>query len=200
MAYAIPKGTEAELRARAIDTLRESVAELMPFLADRVAELRSWDDVKSLEVQVNRLKRWHLPGLLMIGDAAHAMSPIGGVGINLAIQDAVAAANLLAEPLRRGRVTERELARVRWRRWLPTAVIQAAQRAVQRRLLGPVLQGQGAGAALGPLRYVARLGFVRRLPARLVGVGVLPEHVRTPALGARGSPPPDRSRWSAPAA
>ena len=97
-------------------------------------------------------------------------------------------------------MTERELARVRWRRWLPTAVIQAAQRAVQRRLLGPVLQGQGAGAALGPLRYVARLGFVRRLPARLVGVGVLPEHVRTPALGARGSPTPDRSGWSAPVA
>ena len=200
MAYAIPKGTEAELRARAIDTLRESVAELMPFLADRVAELRSWDDVKSLEVQVNRLKRWHLPGLLMIGDAAHAMSPIGGVGINLAIQDAVATANLLVEPLGRGVVTERELARVRRRRWLPTAVTQAMQRVVQRRLLGPVLQGQGPGAALGPLRLVARLGFVRRLPGRLVGVGVLPEHVRTPALGARGSPPPDRSGWSAPAA
>ena len=136
----------------------------------------------------------------MIGDAAHAMSPIGGVGINLAIQDAVATANLLVEPLGRGVVTERELARVRRRRWLPTAVTQAMQRVVQRRLLGPVLQGQGPGAALGPLRLVARLGFVRRLPGRLVGVGVLPEHVRTPALGARGSPTQDRSGWSAPAA
>jgi 2-polyprenyl-6-methoxyphenol hydroxylase-like FAD-dependent oxidoreductase len=185
VAFAIPKGTEAKLRRRDIQTLRDSVAELLPFLGDRVEELRSWSDVKGLEVQVNRLRRWHLPGLLFIGDAAHAMSPVGGVGINLAIQDAVAAANLLAEPLARGRVTERELARVQRRRWLPTAVTQAFQRLVQRRLIRPLLQGQAPGAGFGPVRHLARIGFVRRLPARLVGVGVLPEHVRTPDAGTK---------------
>ena len=188
VAFAIPKGTDAELRAQGIGTLRESMTALMPFLGDRVSELRSWEDVSSLEVQVNRLRRWHVPGLLFIGDAAHAMSPIGGVGINLAIQDAVAAANLLAEPLSWGVLTERELARVQRRRWLPTAGVQVVQRAVQRRLLGPVLRGQGPAAALGPLRHLSRLGFVRRLPARLVGVGVLPEHVRTPAAAKPGGP------------
>ena len=184
VAFGIPKGTDAELRSTDIATLRDSLAGLMPFLADRVDELESWADVKSLEVQVNRLRRWHRPGLLLIGDAAHAMSPVGGVGINLAIQDAVAAANLLTGPLRRGELTERDLRRVWRRRWLPTAVTQLFQRVVQRRLVGPVLQGQDPRAAFGPLRLLARLGFVRRLPARLVGVGVRPEHVRTPQVTA----------------
>ena len=184
VAFGIPKGTDAALRSGRIEGLRDSLTSMMPWLADRVGELRGWEDVRSLEVQVNRLRRWHLPGLLLIGDAAHAMSPVGGVGINLAIQDAVATANLLVGPLTRGAVTERDLRRVQRRRWLPTAVTQLFQRAVQRRLVAPVLGGQDPRAAFGPLRHVARIGFVRRLPARLVGVGVLPEHVRTPRVTA----------------
>ncbi len=185
-AFAIPKGSLGELQARGIETLRESVAALIPFLAERVGELESWDDVSMLEVQVNRLRRWHLPGLLCIGDAAHAMSPIGGVGINLAIQDAVAAANLLTEPLLKGALSTRDLAGVRRRRWPATAVIQGLQRVIQRRVVRPVL----SGTALRPPRalgYLARIGFLRRLPARLVGLGVRPEHVRMrlPARPAR---------------
>ena len=198
VAFAIPKGSDAELRRQDVEILRDSLAKLMPFLGDRVGELRSWADVKSLEVQVNRLRRWYLPGLLLIGDAAHAMSPVGGIGINLAIQDAVAAANLLAEPLGAGAVSERDLRRVQWRRWLPTVVTQGFQRVVQARLLGPVLQGRAVDPTSIPLRQLARLGFVRRLPARLVGVGVLPEHVRTPkAMELAGQPTFDGRPWRA---
>jgi 2-polyprenyl-6-methoxyphenol hydroxylase-like FAD-dependent oxidoreductase len=146
--YVISKGTDAELRGHSIGVLRASLAELLPFLADRLAEEpASWDDVKTLEVQVDRLRRWHRPGLLCIGDAAHAMSPIGGVGINLAIQDAVAAANIVAPRLLKGTLDERSLARVRWRRWLPTALTQALQRLIQGRVLAPVLRGAGGAGA-----------------------------------------------------
>jgi 2-polyprenyl-6-methoxyphenol hydroxylase-like FAD-dependent oxidoreductase len=186
--YVIPKGTDAELRRQSIDVLRSSLRELLPFLADRVDdEPASWDDVKTLEVQVDRLRRWHLPGLLCIGDAAHAMSPIGGVGINLAVQDAVAAANILAPPLRDGTLDERALARVRWRRWLPTALTQAAQRLIQQRVLAPVLQGGGGGRPPRVLRALARSRLLRRVPARLIGVGVLPEHVRVEAAPGQAS-------------
>jgi 2-polyprenyl-6-methoxyphenol hydroxylase-like FAD-dependent oxidoreductase len=160
----------------------------MPVFAGRTErEPASWDEVKTLEVQVNRLRRWHRPGLLCLGDAAHAMSPVAGVGINLAVQDAVAAANLLAEPLVRGTLTERDLARVGRRRWLPTMVTQAFQRAVQRRVLEPVLRG-GGGAAPRVLRSLARIPLLLRIPARLIGLGVLAEHVRVRATtaGARG--------------
>jgi 2-polyprenyl-6-methoxyphenol hydroxylase-like FAD-dependent oxidoreductase len=181
--YVIPKGTDATLRRGPIDALRSSLGDAVPELADRVAaEPATWDDVKTLEVQVDRLRRWHRPGLLCIGDAAHAMSPVGGVGINLAIQDAVAAGNILAVPLGEGRLSQRELARVHRRRWLPTAVTQAVQRLVQRRLLEPVLRGGGGLRAPPLLGRLVGSRVARRIPARLVGVGVLPEHVRVPEV------------------
>ncbi len=123
----IRKGTFEEIQREGLDAFRETIARIAPYLRDRVGELKSWDEIKLLTVQINRLRKWHLPGLLCIGDAAHAMSPAGGVGINLAIQDAVATANLLAEPLRQGRVTEKLLARVQQRREFPTRVTQRLQ-------------------------------------------------------------------------
>src|SRR5206468_3170763 len=125
--FVIPKGSLYQLQARGLQAYRESVAQLAPFVADRVGELRDWDEVKLLTVRVDRLRRWYRPGLLCIGDAAHAMSPVGGVGINLAIQDAIAAANLLAEPLRLGRLTTDHLRLVQRRRELPTRVTQGLQ-------------------------------------------------------------------------
>ncbi len=175
--YLIPKGSGEELRAGKIETLRATLAGLLPFLANRVGEIGGWDDVFLLSVQIDRLRHWHRPGLLCIGDAAHAMSPIGGVGINLAVQDAVATANALAAPLVRGTLTERDLARVSRRRRFPTAVTQGVQRLVGRRIVTPVLAGQGGGTprVLELLRSRPKL---RRIPARLLGVGVRPEHVR----------------------
>jgi 2-polyprenyl-6-methoxyphenol hydroxylase-like FAD-dependent oxidoreductase len=180
--YVIPKGSADEVRRRGLDAFRGSVAALLPFARDRVAELRDWDDVKLLTVKVDRLRQWYRPGLLCIGDAAHAMSPVGGVGINLAIQDAVAAANRLWRPLRERRLTADDLRRVQRRREWPTRVTQGLQLMVQRRVITPALGG--AAGRLAPLRFarfLARCPFARRLPARLVGVGVRPEHVETPA-------------------
>jgi 2-polyprenyl-6-methoxyphenol hydroxylase-like FAD-dependent oxidoreductase len=157
------------------------VARLAPYAATRVGEIRSWDDVKLLTVQVDRLRQWAQPGLLCIGDAAHAMSPVGGVGINLAIQDAVAAANRLAVPLAERRLALDDLRAVQRRRELPTRIIQRLQVIVQRRVIAPVLATQGP---LRPPRFfalLARLPVLRRLPARLVGLGFRPEHVRSPA-------------------
>ncbi len=182
-AYVIPKGTLEPLRARGLDAFRAGVGRLAPFIADRVGEIHSWDDVKLLTVQVNRLARWHRPGLLCIGDAAHAMSPVGGVGINLAIQDAVATANLLAAPLAAGRVSDDDLARVERRRTLPTRLTQRMQILVQNRVIAPVI---GRAATAGPLKpslavkLFARLPVLRRIPARLIGLGFRPEHVHTP--------------------
>lgn len=174
IAYLGPKGTDAALRARGLDAFRREVAELVPEAAGSVDALTTLDDVKHLDVRVDRLRRWHTEGLLCIGDAAHAMSPVGGVGINLAVQDAVATANLLAEPLRRHRVTGRDLAAVRRRRALPTAVIQAGQRMFHR-LLGTVLHGEVAGPPAVLTGLVARLPWLAVVPAYLVGVGVRPE-------------------------
>jgi 2-polyprenyl-6-methoxyphenol hydroxylase-like FAD-dependent oxidoreductase len=178
--YVIPKGTLDELRGRGLPAFKAAVAALVPFAAARVEEIRTWDDVKLLTVQVDRLTRWYRPGVLCIGDAAHAMSPVAGVGINLAIQDAVAAANALAQPLRAGRVDVEHLARVQRRREFPTRVTQRLQVLVQERVVSRVLAGQAPMRPPLALRLLERVPYLRRLPARLVGLGVRPEHVRTP--------------------
>ena len=150
-------------------------------MKERVGDLRTWDDVKLLTVRVDRLSQWYRPGLLCIGDAAHAMSPVGGVGINLAIQDAVAAANILAEPLRRGSLATEHLRQVQRRREWPTRVTQRLQVAVQNRVIASVL---GDSRPLTPplgVRLLGRIPLLRRIPARLVGIGIRPEHVTAPA-------------------
>jgi 2-polyprenyl-6-methoxyphenol hydroxylase-like FAD-dependent oxidoreductase len=183
IAYLGPKGTDAQLRARGIEAFREDVSALLPDASESVATLTSMDAIKHLDVRVDRLRRWHADGLLCIGDAAHAMSPLGGVGINLAVQDAVAAATLLADPLRRHRVTVRDLAAVRRRRLFPTAVTQAVQRVLQRALLGPLLRGDDPTPPAALLSVVDRLPWLSVLPAYFIGVGVRPEHA--PAFARR---------------
>ncbi|WP_051457693.1 FAD-dependent oxidoreductase [Microbispora sp. ATCC PTA-5024] len=176
LAYVIPKGGFDRLKERGVDDLRRTAVRLMPFLDGRVAELRDFEGVGFLRVAVNRLGRWHLPGLLLIGDAAHAMSPIFGVGINLAVQDAVATANIVGPALLRGEAPEALLARVERRRTPPTAVTQAAQRIVQRLLIRRALESR-------PLRLptaLPRLPLFRRAARRFLAYGVLPEHVRLP--------------------
>jgi len=184
IAYLGPKGTDAQLRARGIEAFRRDVSGLLPHATESAATLTSMDDIKHLDVRVDRLRRWHADGLLCIGDAAHAMSPLGGVGINLAIQDAVAAATLLAEPLREHRVTDRDLAAVRRRRLFPTAVTQGVQRMLQRALLGPLLRGADPTPPEALLRVVERLPWLSVLPAYFIGVGIRPE--RAPAFARRG--------------
>ena len=180
-ASVIPKGGFEGLRARGLQTLRDEIAAVAPDLADRVGAIRDWDDVKLLTVTVDRLREWYRPGLLCIGDAAHAMSPIGGVGINLAIQDAVATANLLVEKLRAGTVTVRDLAAVQRRRMLPVRLMQALQVFIQNRVISGVLRSTKPTTGLPlPLRVMRTFPFLRRIPARVVGLGFRPEHVRTP--------------------
>jgi 2-polyprenyl-6-methoxyphenol hydroxylase-like FAD-dependent oxidoreductase len=188
VAYVIPKGADARVRAAGLDAFRAQVAEAVPEMADRVGEIASWDDVKLLTVQSNRLERWWQPGYLAIGDAAHAMSPIGGVGINLAIQDAVAAANLLVEPLRRARLSTRDLAAVQRRREWPTRVVQLGQAVIQSKVLAPTLRSTGPPSVPGPLRALLGLPWVRDLPARAIGLGVRREHV-APGLRAAAIQP-----------
>ena len=167
-----------------LPAFRQIVAKALPFLADRVDELKSWDDVKLLTVSIDRLRTWYRPGLLCIGDAAHAMSPVGGVGINLAIQDAVAAANILWKPLKDGTLSTFDLARVQHRRTFPTRVTQRLQVLAQNRVVQPVLRApRPTGAALGGA-FVQSLPLLQRIPARIVGVGVRPEHVQSPAAPA----------------
>jgi 2-polyprenyl-6-methoxyphenol hydroxylase-like FAD-dependent oxidoreductase len=181
-AYVIPKGGFDRLRAQGIEAFRKDIVALNPALADRVSEIGSWDDVKLLTVRVDRLKRWYCPGLLCIGDAAHAMSPVGGVGINLAIQDAVAAANILWEPLRKGPVPEEVLAQVQKRRQWPTEMTQAVQLFVQKRIISNVLSMTAQPRPPFFLTLLNRFPFLRRFPARLIGMGFRPEHVHSPEL------------------
>jgi len=176
--FVIPKGTLDQLRGKGLPAFRESVARLAPFAANRVGELHSWESIKLLTVQVDRLLQWHRPGLLCIGDAAHAMSPVGGVGINLAIQDAVAAANLLAAPLRIGQVTTEDLHRVQHRRMWPTRLTQRMQLFIQNRVIRRVLSSTDTLTPPLAVKLLARFPFLRRIPARLIGMGVRPEHVR----------------------
>jgi 2-polyprenyl-6-methoxyphenol hydroxylase-like FAD-dependent oxidoreductase len=181
-AYVIPKGGFDRLRAQGIEAFRKDLVALNPALGDRVNEIASWDDVKLLTVRVDRLKRWYRQGLLCIGDAAHAMSPVGGVGINLAIQDAVAAANILWEKLREGTVSEQMLARVQKRRQWPTEMTQAVQLFVQKRVISNVLSMTEAPRPPFFLTLLNRFPILRRIPARLIGMGFRPEHVHSPEL------------------
>jgi 2-polyprenyl-6-methoxyphenol hydroxylase-like FAD-dependent oxidoreductase len=175
--FVIPKGSSEQIREKGLPAFRDDVAHLAPFAADRVGELQDWNAIKLLTVKVDRLTRWYRQGLLCIGDAAHAMSPVGGVGINLAIQDAVAAANLLAAPLREGRLAIDDLRRVQRRRMLPTRLTQWMQLLIQNRVIRRVL---GSSDPLVPplaVRLLARFPSLTRIPARLIGMGVRPEHV-----------------------
>jgi 2-polyprenyl-6-methoxyphenol hydroxylase-like FAD-dependent oxidoreductase len=180
-AFVIPKGGFDEIQGRGLAFLRDEIARLAPNLRDRTVELRDWSDVKLLSVSVDRLRVWHRPGLLCIGDAAHAMSPVGGVGINLAIQDAVAAANILAPRFHQGAVSEDDLHAVQRRREFPTRATQRLQVFIQNRVVGRVLESTGKLSAPLPLRLLALMPFLTRIPARLIGLGIRPEHVRVPA-------------------
>ena len=179
-AYVIPKGKADELRQQGLPAFRQELVRLAPFLQGRVDELRDWDDIKLLTVAVDRLSRWFRPGLLCIGDAAHAMSPIGGVGINLAIQDAVATANILSERLRQGSVGLTDLEAVQRRRTFPTRATQRMQLIVQNNVIRRVLSSTKPLRAPWPVRLLSRWRFLQRIPARVIGVGFRPEHVQTP--------------------
>jgi len=182
----IPKGGFAAIRERGLEPFRESVGRLAPFLEGRLDELGSWEVIRLLTVKVDRLAQWHRPGLLCIGDAAHAMSPVGGVGINLAIQDAVAAANLLCDPLRHGTLSEQDLEKVQRRREFPTRMTQRVQIFLHRRFLSRVFEEKKPMAPPCLVRLLARFPLLRRIPARLIGIGFRAEHIGTGAVGAEG--------------
>lgn len=172
----IRKGSFDEMKALGLESFQNVVRLIAPYLGNRVEELKNWDQIKLLTVQINRLREWHRPGLLCIGDAAHAMSPAGGVGINLAIQDAVATANLLARPLREGRVTEADLALVQQRREFPTRVTQQIQ-VFAHKGMERIFKMTGPAKAPWQLKLIVQIPGIQRLPARVLGLGVRPEHV-----------------------
>jgi 2-polyprenyl-6-methoxyphenol hydroxylase-like FAD-dependent oxidoreductase len=176
MGYLGPKGTDARIRAEGVERFRERVAALRPDLADRVDAIRSLDDLHFLDVRLDRLRRWYVDGLLCIGDAAHAMSPAGGVGINLAIQDAVAAAARLAPGLLQGRVTVHDLAAVERRRRMPTVLLQTVQRIMHRAVFVPLFAGRRAGVPSVVLFLARRVPALTRLMPRLIAFGPRPEH------------------------
>lgn len=197
IAYLIPKGGYARMRARPVEHLRDGLRDALPFLSDRVAEVGSWEEVAFLNVGLDRLSRWYRPGLLCLGDAAHTMTPVGGVGINLAVQDAVAAANLLSAPLRRAQedpdrftrtLNPGFLARVQRRRQWPTVGTQALQRAVQRQVISRALSGDPELPAFSPpVRALAGTRAWSRLVGRVLMLGLRPEHVQTPQRSAGGA-------------
>jgi 2-polyprenyl-6-methoxyphenol hydroxylase-like FAD-dependent oxidoreductase len=179
-AFVIPKGGIELIQQKGLVAFREDITEIAPFLRERTNELKDWDDIKLLTVSVNRLQQWWRRGLLCLGDAAHAMSPVGGVGINLAIQDAVAATNILSPALLRGPVSDGQLRQVQERREFPTRMTQRLQIFAHKNLLTPVLSKQAQMQRLPlVLRLLQRFPMLRRIPARLIGLGFRPEHVRT---------------------
>jgi 2-polyprenyl-6-methoxyphenol hydroxylase-like FAD-dependent oxidoreductase len=198
-AYVIPKGGIERMKADGLEAFHARIVEMSPFVSDRVAELKTWDDVKLLSVTVDRLKKWWRPGLLCIGDAAHAMSPIGGVGINMAVQDAVAAANRLAGPFRAGGIKDEDLRAIEERRTLPMRFTQGLQLTIQRRIIGRVLKTQQRPKPPAFLKLLGAFPILRRIPARLIGIGIRPEHIQTPEAAAPAnagrvvSPQPSRA-------
>src|SRR5258708_5283226 len=179
-AFVIPKGGAEAARQAGLESFRRLILRVAPEFSDRVAELSDWDQIKLLTVTVDRLEEWCRPGLLCIGDCAHAMSPIGGVGINLAVQDAVTAANILADPLRNGAPSLGHLKKVQKRRMLPTYLTQKLQMIVQDRVMTRVLALTRDPTPPFAVKLLNRFAFLRRIPARVVGIGFQPEHVRTP--------------------
>ncbi len=178
-AYVIPKGGIEQVKAKGLPAFRDAVVLMTPFFKDRIGEIRDWDDVKLLTVTVDRLRKWYKPGLLCIGDAAHAMSPVGGVGINLAVQDAVATANILAGPLRDGKVTSEHLEAVQRRRAPPMQAIQRLQVIAQNTLLAPALANASRPSVPFPVRLMQVFPILRRIPARVIGLGFRREHIQT---------------------
>jgi 2-polyprenyl-6-methoxyphenol hydroxylase-like FAD-dependent oxidoreductase len=185
-AYVIPKGQYDAVKARGLPALLDDIGRMAPILKSGLAEVKSWDEVKLLTVAVNRLKRWTRPGLLCIGDAAHAMSPIGGVGVNLAVQDAVATANLLAARLEDGCPSEDELDAVRRRREFPVTMTQRMQVVVQNNIVNAALK-PGNQPLKVPLvmRLVTAIPWLQGITARFVGLGVRPEHVDSPSKASK---------------
>jgi 2-polyprenyl-6-methoxyphenol hydroxylase-like FAD-dependent oxidoreductase len=180
VAYVMPKGAADRIRREGLDAFRKSILGVAPEFEDRVAEIRDWDQVKLLTVRADRLTRWHRPGYLAIGDAAHAMSPVGGVGINIAIHDATAAANILWRPLASGTLRESDLAEVQRQREFPVRVIQALQSAVQARIIKPMLAADRPPSLPWVLRAILRVPLLRDLPPRLVAFGINRPHVQSP--------------------
>src|SRR6202042_3015702 len=178
-AFVIPKGGIEQVKARGLEAFRRDVAWMSPFLADRVGELKSFDDIKLLTVAVDRLRQWWRPGLICIGDAAHAMSPIGGVGVNMAIQDAVAAANRLAAPLKAGTASDDDLRAIEARRTFPMRFTQGLQLIMQNRIISPTLASTQRPKPPLLFRLVGAVPLLQRIPGRLLAVGVRAEHIPT---------------------
>ena len=181
VAFVFPKGQEEVLRSQGLDAFKATLLETAPVLASGLKDLKSWDDIKTLNVALDRLTQWHVPGLLAIGDAAHAMSPIGGVGINLAIQDAVAASNILAGPMSRGETPDPLLRKVQERRWKPTTRMQWLQKTAQNRLIDPLISETSATQTPPwPLKILNAVPLLQRIPGRIIGLGFGREKVESP--------------------